>query len=234
MMRTKLCFTAVLLLAVLTCGLAAAEDGLPTEQLIYQGATVKTQIDVNGEAAVLLIGGMLDAAAEAVQKQAASAPQSGPMAQMAMAAPFIGPAKDAIKSLSRATVLVMSTDESIRAEEVMGYYSRLITPRAWSSMITVRAEDGANIAVYLAPGGKGVFAAIRPNSKELVVALVTTREPLGNLLAEIVRTGGSEALPAILAASHRPAAPAAEAQCAVAESPEAEETPEADETPEAE
>lgn len=226
-MRTKLCFTAVLLLAVLICGLAAAEEGLPTEQLIYQGAKVKTQIDVNGEAAVLLIGGMLDAASEAVQKQAANAPQGGPMAKMAVAAPFIGPAKDAIKSLSRATVLVMSTDENVRADEVMSYYSRLITPRAWSSMVTVRAENNANIAVYLAPGGKGIFAAIRPNNTELVVALVTTREPLGNLLAEIVRNGGNEALPAILAAAHRPAPPA-EAQCAVAESSEEEETPKAE------
>ena len=228
-MRNTLGFTAVLLLVALSSGLSlaapAGDDALTADQLTYKGATVKVQVDVNGEAAVQLIGGMLDAAAESVQKQATNALQSGPMGQVAMAAPFIGPAKDAIKSLSRATVLVMSTGEGARAEDVMGYYSRLIAPRGWISMVTVHAETGENVAVYLAPGGKGLFGVVRPNGSELVVFLVTTTEPLGNLLAEIVRTGGSEALPMLLAATSRPGPPA-EAQPAVAES-EAPEAPDA-------
>ena len=52
----------------------------------------------------------------------------------------------------------------------------------------------------IAPSAKGVFAAVRPNQRELIVALITTSEPIGDLLAQVVRAGGGDILPKILQA----------------------------------
>ena len=110
-----------LLVAVLTFALggaamaavAAGQGGIGADQLVYQGATVETQVDVNGEAAMALVGSALDAIAAQMEEQAKAmqaegkSPGEGPMAMLPMAAPMIGPARDAIKSLSHITVVVM-------------------------------------------------------------------------------------------------------------------------------
>jgi hypothetical protein len=114
-------------------------------------------------------------------------------------------------------VLVMTTGEGVPAEQVMAHYSGLIAGRGWTPMITVRGEDGANVATYLAPGAKGLFAVVRPNGSELVVALITTTQPIGDLMAQLIRAGGTEALPAFLAARAQAPSPAAEMQCAAEE-----------------
>jgi hypothetical protein len=179
------------------------DEGLTVEQLALKGATVKFQVDVNGDAAMQLLGGILDAAAEVAQQQAATANQAGPMAQMAMAEPFIGPTKDMLKSLSRVTVLVMQAGPE--PKDVVTYYGDMMIARGWSALATTRAITGQDAAVYLAPGGKGVFVVARPNGEELIVALVTTHQPIGDLLGQIVRAGGTKALPMILAAKSKPA-----------------------------
>ena len=52
----------------------------------------------------------------------------------------------------------------------------------------------------LAPCAKGIFAAVRPNQRELIVALITTNEPIGDLLAQVVRAGGGDLIPKIVQA----------------------------------
>lgn len=217
-----------------TSGEALAADvpaggPLVTEQLIYQGAAIKVQVDVDGEAAVELIGGVLDGAADIAREQAATMTEAGagpvPPHVATMAEPLIDPARDVIKSITRVTLLVMRPDESVNPEEAMRYYHELMTSRGWRPMVTVRAEQDVRILFLLAPGGKGVFGAIIPNGDEMVVAIITTTEPLGELLAQIVRAGGGPALQQVFARTGRPAKPASEpaaavAPCAPEESPE--------------
>lgn len=192
-------------------------EGLTTEQLALKGATVKFQVDVNGEAAMQLVGGVLDAAVEVAQQQAAAGGEGGPMAQMAMAEPFIGPAKDLLKSLSRVTVVVMQA--GAEPKDVVAHYGDMMIARGWSPLVTTRAITGQDAAVYLAPGGKGIFVVARPQGQEVIVALVTTRQSIGDLLGEIVRAGGGKALPMILAGHQRPA-PKQESKQALTESAE--------------
>ena len=225
-----------LICAMLAAGAAAVagtdpgQGELSSEELVYEGAPIEVAIDVNGEAAVQLIGGMLDAAAEIAQEQVSAVAQGkvnapGPLGQAAMAEPLIGPAKDVIKSITRVTVLVMEPEQAPPGDEVVAYYHGLMTARGWTPMLTVRADGGENIAVLLAPGGKGLFGVIRPDDDQLIVGLITTREPLGDLLAQIVRAGGSEVLPKFLAARARASEPSPQAEetCDESEQPEASE-----------
>ena len=232
----------LVVVAVAVCAGAAlaappAAEGLTTEQLVLQGATVKFQVDVNGEVAMQLVGGMLDAAADTVKQAAASAfagdevplrrtkasGQGGEMGELAMAEPFIGPAKDLVKSLSRVTAVVMQAppldcargglalaggDPELAegppdSKDLIGQYEAMMVARGWTMLATTRAITGQEAAAYVAPGGKGIFVAVRPNGQELIVALVTTREPIGDLLGQIVRAGGAKALPMLLAADRR-------------------------------
>ena len=198
--HTLFSLAVVLLVSALACGAAfAAADPLTGDDLKYQGATVKVEVDVNGEAAVQLVGGILDEAAAIVQDQA-SAGIEGMPGELAMAQPFIGPAKDAVKSLSRVIALVMKTDDSAAKLDVAAHYGTMMADRGWSPLATVRTDGGQNILVMIAPSAKGIFAAIRPNQRELIVALVTTNEPIGDLLAQVVRAGGGDILPKILQA----------------------------------
>jgi len=190
----------VLLISALACGTAfAAADPITIDDLKYRAATVKVEVDVNGEAAVQLVGGILDEAAAIVEEQA-SAGAEGLPTKLAMAQPFIGPAKDAVKSLSRVIALVMKTDDSAADLDAAAHYGAMMAGRGWSPLATVRTDGGQNILVMIAPSAKGIFAAIRPNQRELVVALVTTSEPIGDLLAQVVRAGGGDILPKILQA----------------------------------
>jgi hypothetical protein len=154
---------------------------------------------VNGEAAAQLVGGALDAASEAVKEQAANPEAAAGMGKVAMAAPFIEPASRAIKSLDRIVAVVMQTEQPVEGATITGYYGKLMSERGWSPLASVRTNTGQNILLLMAPGAKGVFACVRPNESELIVAMATTKEPIGDLLAQIVKAGGG-ALPQILQA----------------------------------
>lgn len=204
----------------------AAESAVPltTDQLMYEGTSVEMQLDVNGEAAMQLLGGLIDAVADIAQEQGAAMAQAGPVPPhvVAMAQPLIEPTKEAIKSVSRAAVVVMKPGESVDAGEAMAYYNGLMTSRGWTPMVTLRAEGDAHILLLLAPGGKGVFAAVLPKGDEMIVAMISTTKPLGDLVAEIVRTAGGPALQGMLAMR---AGAAAHAQAA-APAPQPEPAPE--------
>ena len=220
--RSWLSLTIVVAVALTCCVVAAGSDGnaLTSEDLVYPGATVKVEIDVNGEAAVQLVGGLLDAAAEVAAEQAAAIEQAtagaGNGPPVAAIASLIGPARDVIKDIRRVTVLVTRPDESAEPDAIFSHYRDLMTGRGWTPMATVRAERGQRVLVLVAPGGKGVFAMIRPKAEQLVVGLATTARPVGDMLGEIVRAGGGQ-LPQILmqhAASQKaPEQPAAEEHC---------------------
>jgi len=181
----------------------AAESAVPltTDQLMYEGASVEMQVDVNGEAAMQLLGGLLDAVAEIAQEQGAAMAQAGPVPPhvVAMAQPLIEPTKEAIKSVSRVAFVVMKPGESVDAGEAMAYYNGLMTSRGWTPMVTLRAEGEAHIILLLAPGAKGVFAAVLPKGDEMIVAMIATTKPLGDLVAEVVRAAGGPALKSMLA-----------------------------------
>ena len=214
--HTLFSLAVVLLVSAFASGAALAQtDTLTIDDLKYQGATVKVEVDVNGEAAVQLVGGILDEAAAIAQDQAGA---EGMPSELAMAQPFIGPAKDAVKSLSRAIALVMKTDDSAAKLDVAAHYGTMMTSRGWSPLATVRTDGGQNILVMIAPSAKGVFAAVRPNQRELIVALITTSEPIGDLLAQIVRAAGGDILPNILQArAAQMARRQQQAECNVAE-----------------
>jgi len=198
--RSLVLLTVVLCMAAMATMAVAAgvEGGVATDQLIYKGASVKTQIDVNGAAAVALVGSALDAIAAQVEEQAKSGKigGQGPMAMLPMAAPMIGPAKDAIKSLERITVLVMAPKGKVQTDQFVAYYSNLMGSRGWTPLITVKDADGTGVATLLAPEAKGVFVAVNDKS-EMVAALITTSKPIGELLGQIVSAGGS-AWPALI------------------------------------
>lgn len=187
------CMAAMATMAVA----AGTEGGVPTDQLIYKGASVKTQIDVNGAAAIALVGNALDAIAAQVEEQAkAGKPGEGPMAMLPMAAPMIGPAKDVIKSLERVTILVMAPKGKVQTDQFVAYYSNLMGARGWSPFITVKDEDGTGVLALLAPEAKGVFFAVNDKS-EIVTGLVTTTKPMGELIGQIVGASGG-AWPALI------------------------------------
>jgi len=229
--RSLLPLTIAAVVAMASCGVAAGADAnaLTSDDLIYPGATVKIEIDVNGEAAVQLVGGLLDAVAEVAAEQAAAIEQAtagaGNGPPVAAIASLIGPARDVIKDIRRVTVLVTRPDESAEPDAIFSHYRDLMTGRGWTPMATVRAESGERVVALVAPGGKGIFAMIHPKPEQLVVGLATTARPVGDMLGEIVRAGGGQ-LPQILmqhaAAQKAPAQPATEEHC---ESPETETTP---------
>ncbi len=207
---------ASLAAAALLCGVSAADGGLTTEQLVYQGAQVEVQVDVDGAVAIQFAGDALDALAELAQQQAealagAEGPPPGPVAAAAAAAPLIGPAKAAVESLSRVTLLVMTPQQPAAGAQVVDHYAALLTPRGWAPMVTVRAEQGEGVLVLVAPGGKGIFAVVAPKQEQgkLVVALVTTTRPVGELIGNIVRAGGGPAAQALMAQMVRPSPPKA-------------------------
>ena len=212
-----------LLIAGLAVAAGASEEALTIDDLKYAGAAVEVEVDVNGEAAVQLIGGVLDEAIAAAREQAASGGQIPP--QLAAAQPMLEPAKQMIKSLSRVVAVVMKTDESTGPLNVIDLYGGKMSARGWTQLASVRTGKGENILAMLAPGGKGVFVALRPSNTELIAALVTTREPIGDLLAQVVRAGGGQVLPKIMAA--RAHGSDSSEGCDPAQAPEATETAQA-------
>ena len=187
-----MCTVAVATMAVA----AGAGGGVTTDQLIYKGASVKTQVDVNGAAAVALVGNALDAVAAQIEQQAKAGPGEGPMAMLPMVAPMIGPAKDVIKNLERITLLIMKPKKPVGADEFISYYSGLMSPRGWSPFVTVKDEDGTGVLTMLAPEAKGVFFAVT-GKDETIVGLVTTSKPMGELIGQVVSASGG-AWPAIM------------------------------------
>ena len=202
---------------------APTQGGVTTEQLIYQGAAVEVQVDVNGAAAVQLIGDSLDAVASTAKEQAAALAQAGTgggkAAMISAALPLIDPAKEAIKSLTRAALVVMKPSEKTSGEAVSSYYNQLMTGQGWSPLMTVKAENAQRITVMLAPEAKGLFLMVQ-QKEELVVGMVTTSQPIGQLIGQIVRAGGG-VLPAIIATrAEHPSAPAPPDEPAAPEKPQ--------------
>lgn len=201
-MRNVRMLAVVLALAVATASAAAAAGAeIASDQLVYQGVEVKTQVDVNGEAAMQLIGGILDAAAAQAQEQAkamkeSGKPAEGPLAMLPAVAPMVDPAKEAIKSLSRVTILVMRAKGPVEGADFLAYYSGLLSPFGWSPLLTVRDQGNTTVSIMLAREAKGLFFAVN-GKNEMVVGLVTTTKPLGELLGQIASAGGGS-LPAIL------------------------------------
>jgi len=201
---------------------APAGGGVTAQELVYEGAQVEMQIDVNGEAAVQLVGGAIDALAATAQEQAkvmaemAAKGGEGPHAKIAAMAPaalqVIEPVKEAIKSLTQMTVVVMRPKAAATADQVTSHYSKLMGPRGWSPLMSVRGPKNETVMAMLAREGKGLFFVVR-EQEELVTALVTTSKPLGDLIAQIIRASGA-AVPAVLMQSRMvgmsgPAAPPA-------------------------
>ncbi len=241
-MNHKMPWLAVFLAAAVLAASAAGAAPLPeadapltTDQLIYQDTDIEVQVDVNGEAAAQLIGGLLDAVAEIALDQAAAigegAAGPGPPHVAAIAAPLIEPAKNVIKSITRISVLVMKPGDSVNPDEATTYYHDLMTSRGWTPMISVRSKGEERVLVLVAPGGKGVFVNVVERN-EMVVAMVATTEPLGDLLAQVIRAGGGHVLQGIMAhaAQQKPAPepPACEESAAEETPPEG---PPSDEPP---
>jgi hypothetical protein len=199
----------------------------PVADLVYQGATIKMQVDVNGAAAVELVGGLLDAATAAVEGQAKAMPGpeaqlQGPAAKMRMVAPMVGPARDLVKSLDRVTVLQMVTAGPVAGEQFIAHYQGLMQGRGWTPLITVRGQGMPAVATLVAPQGKGLFAAVSPGGNQVIVAVLTMTRPIGELVGQLAEAGQS-AMPQLMAMMNHPRpTPAAEPE---PEKP-AEETPE--------
>jgi len=184
--------------------LSASGEPLETGDLIYREAPVTFHLDVNGAAAVQLIGPVLDAAADVARGALPSLMKVQPQARgrgvdvMALLAysvpPLIDPAKDAIKSITHLTLVAMKPGDGLALSEVQAYYNELMTRRGWRPLATLRTGSEEGLLLLLAPGGKGLFGVLRPNQRELVVGMVTTSKPLGDLVAQVLRAGGPQLL----------------------------------------
>jgi hypothetical protein len=200
---------ALLVVVVGAASGAWAAEGITAEQLVYQGATVETQVDVNGAAAVQLVGGVVDALAAQVQEQVkamqmsgAAAPQSGPAAVLPMVLPMVAPMQDAIKSLERITLVVMKPQGEVKVGEFISYYSGLMSAQGWSPLMTVRDKDRTGVVMMMAPEAKGVFFAVNDKG-QLVSGLVTTTKPMGEVLGQLINASGG-AWPMIMSKLNRP------------------------------
>jgi hypothetical protein len=185
---------AVGLLMAAGAALAADQPAITADKLVYQGATVETQVDVNGEAAMQLVGGVIDALAAQAKAQAEAMaaggkPGEGPMAMLPAAVPLIEPAKEAIKSLSQITVVVQRPQAPVKSDEFLAHYREVMAPLGWSPLLTLKTEDGTAVAGMVAPEGKGVFFAVNEGS-EIVAALITTTKPIGELIGQVIQASG--------------------------------------------
>ena len=145
----------------------------------------------------------MDAVAETAHKligavkQAGSAPRGGmmgimPAEMLSMVEPLIDPAKEALKSVERVAFAAIKAGKSVRAEEVLNYYRERMSGRGWSLLATVRG-NGGGLLLMAAPEGKGVFGVF-PEGQQVVVGLMTTSAPVGDLLGQIVRAGAEPLL----------------------------------------
>ena len=221
---------AVLASAAGAAGPSASAGGPSAEELIYQGSPVEVQVDVNGQAAVELLGGVLDGAEAALQAQAKAAgegkaalpPQVAGM--LPVGVEMLKPAKEAIKSITQVTFVVMKPKGALDPERVREHYANLMRARGWVPLASVRGQGAPAIQVMLGPGGKGLFGMVFEHS-ELVVALIATNRPLGEVLGEVVRVAGGNVPAALMAArmgaagavAHTPPAVPAQAAATPAE-----------------
>jgi hypothetical protein len=198
-----------LLLAVAVPALAqpAGEPGssdVSASDLVLTGATVETQVDVNGAAAVSLIGGALDALVTTAQEQAKAAQEAAggalpPEALIALQAaqPVLEPVRDALKSFTRATIIEMKVAKPVPQAQFLRHYQTVMAPHGWTSLITIQDGDSTVLAM-LGPQGKGLFGAVA-DAKSVTVAMVTTSRPLGDLLGQLVTASG-KSMPAVMGA----------------------------------
>jgi len=185
---------------------AEASAAPPVESLVYQGAEVQTQVDVNGAAAVMLIGKALDTIAAQTQKQMAAmqaapagtqlAALQGKASVISAALPMIDPVKEAIKSLEHITILIMKPGAEVNAADFMKFYSGSMSAQGWTSLISVRDKSGPAVVTMLAPEAKGIFLAVN-DKRQLLVAFVTTTHPIGDLISQVIQAGG-DAFPQVM------------------------------------
>ena len=204
-MNTRMLQGLVLVVAaaLLAPGIALAQATPPApapltaSELVYLGTSVQTQVDVNGAAAVALLGSALDGLVSAAQEQAKTQASGGapalPIPPQAWAAlPMLGPVRDVIKSVSHITVLVMSPAKPVPSAQFLRHYGSLLTPRGWTSLVTVQDGHGPAVLAMVAPEGKGIFLGVN-DRKQLVTALVTTERPLGEMIGQIMQAATSAA-----------------------------------------
>ncbi len=223
---------AMLLLALGIClisGCSRAEGAVPVapgpavqvptvDSLVYQGAEVQTQVDVNGAAAMVLLGKGLDSLSAQAQKQAAALQSAGNLrpgerAKLAVAQavlPILEPTKETLKSLDHLTFVLLQPKAPVSAADFTKFYAGCLASQGWSSLFSLQDKSGTAVVSYMAPEGRGVFFAVNQPST-IVVALVTTTRPIGDLLNQIIDAGGN-AVPTLvqefLARRQPPVAPA--------------------------
>jgi len=180
-------------LAAAGTALAGDEPAITAENLVYEGAAVETQVDVNGEAAMQLVGGAIDALAAQAKAQAeamaAGKGAEGPMAMLPAAIPLIDPMKEALKSLGQITVVVQKPQQPVNSDAFLEHYRGVMSPLGWSPLVTVKAKDAPAVVAMVAPEGKGVFFAVNEKA-EIVAGLVTTTKPIGELIGQVIHASG--------------------------------------------
>jgi len=191
--RVVVIILALALTAALPCWAApvAGKSPLSADQLVYPGARVETQIEVNGAGAVQLLGGVLDAAAASIEDNAKGRERvpagTGSVHPAAMQSLIVS-AKDAIESVLGVTVVVMTPRSLVPGHEFVKHYRDIMSPRGWLPLATVTSERGPSVVAMLAPGGKGVFATVN-DGRQITAGMVITSKPLGDLIAGIVQAG---------------------------------------------
>jgi hypothetical protein len=90
----------------------------------------------------------------------------------------------------------------VGTEEFISYYSGLMTAQSWTPLMTVRDKDRTAVVMMMAPEAKGVFFAVN-DKRQLVSGLVTTSQPMGEVLGKLINSSGG-ALPMIMSQLSRP------------------------------
>ncbi len=104
--------------------------------------------------------------------------------------PILEPTKETLKSLDHITFVVMHPPSPVTAADFTKFYSGCLAAQGWSSLFSLQDKSGPAIVSYLAPEGRGLFFAVNQPST-ILVALLTTTRPIGDLLNQIIDAGGN-------------------------------------------
>jgi hypothetical protein len=173
--------------------------GITAVDLAFPGTKTELQMDLNGESAMLLLGGTIDAIFDSAKQQADVVKAHGDklppevsaiVAQMGpLAGPVMDAMKDSIKSITHVTVLVMRPSGAVTIDGINNRYNALMIRQGWQSLLTVKAEGEGMLLSYIAPEGKGVFGVMQERQGgEIIVLMVTASKPLGDLVGQVIRT----------------------------------------------
>lgn len=210
----------ILIAVPFDCGTSFAQQAAPPAQmaapsvqmaapitsaaLAYSGLPITYQMDLNGQDVLLLIGGMVESLAAAAHQQIATFNQQAApnvanqktKETLAQVKPTIEPIKQALTSISHVAFVQMQPNEDIKFDELIGAYQGMMSKNGWSvTMLArdVRAAGGG--LVMMAPESKGLLGVFQPGkSQPVIVALVTTTAPLGDLLAQVAQAGGPQVI----------------------------------------